>query len=149
MSALDLCGMSDADVESALALIEESLSNDERAREAARAIEPATVVFAAVDTDRRVAVELAGGRISLRLDGATACDVMIEATEETLSKIFRGESDADAAYFSGRLSIRGSLMTAFRLRTRLLGLVQAHVVGMRPPLAVGRALACRGAGPPH
>ncbi len=149
MSALDLRGMSDADVESALSLLEESLSNDERAREVARAIGPATVVFAAVDSDRRVAVELAGGRILLRLDSVTAYDVMIEATEDTLSEIFRGASDADAAYFSGRLSVRGSLMTAFRLRARLLGLVQEHVVGMGSPLAVGRAWAYRGAGPPH
>ncbi len=143
MTGLNLSRMSKADVERALALLEESLRADKRVVRELRAPKTTKVLFVARDTGRRITVEIGNGRLSCRLGDGAESDVMIEAAEETLAGVIRGDLDADAAYFSGRLRVRGSLAAAFKLRVKLLGLVQAHAarvqISSAPVPARGRS----------
>ncbi len=136
---------SDTELKRGLALLEASFLESQEATGKLRTIKPTKVMFAARDTGRRILVELGGGRLRCRLDGGSEFDVIIEATEETLAGIMTGERDADAEFFSGRLSVRGSLAAAFLLRTKLLGLVQACAARVEITLGSGRARAGCGA----
>ncbi len=131
MTDLGLSKMSKADAGRALALLEESLSADKRVIKELGGAKTTKVLFFARDTGRRITVEVGNGRLSCHLGGGVQSDVIIEAAEETLAGIIMGSLDADAAYFSGRLRVRGSLVAAFKLRVRLLGLVQAHAAKLR------------------
>ncbi len=135
MTGFRFSEVDDEDVESSLALLEDALSADEKVLKVVAGMKPTRIAFAAPETGRRVMVEVGGGRLSFRLGGEDECDVeydvMIEATEDTLARVIRGEWDADAADFTGRLRIRGSLAAAFTLRVKLLGLVQMHAAKIR------------------
>ena len=135
MTGLNLSKMSRADVERALALLEESLRADKRVVKELGGRKTTKVLFVARDTGRRITVEIGNGRLSCHLGDGVESDVTIEAAEETLAGVIRGDLDADAAYFSGRLRVRGSLAAAFKLRVKLLGLVQAHAARVKVPSA--------------
>ncbi len=131
MTGLNLFEMSRADVERALALLEESLRADKRVLKELRGAKTTKVLFVARDTGRRITVEIGNGRLSCHLGDGAESDVTIEAAEETLAGVISGDLDADAAYFCGKLRVRGSLVAAFKLRVKLLGLIQAHAAKLR------------------
>lgn len=135
MKSINVSGMSTDDIECALQSLEESLLGDEAAMKTLSAMEPTKVSFIAKDTGLQVALEVGNGRLSCRLGVQAEPDVVMEATEETLVGVLSGALDADIAYFCGKLSIRGSLAAAFRLRIKLLGLVQAHAASVSASLA--------------
>jgi putative sterol carrier protein len=135
VTGLNLSKMTEADIGRALALLEESLRADKRVVRELGGAKTTRVLFVARDTGRRITVEIGNGRLSCHLGDGAESDVMIEAAEETLAGVIRGDLDADAAYFSGRLQVQGSLVAAFKLRVKLLGLVQAHAARVRVPSA--------------
>lgn len=51
----------------------------------------------------------------------------IKATEQVLWAVLLGQMDADAAFFAGKASVSGSVVTAFRLKNRFLSLLQRHI----------------------
>ena len=54
-------------------------------------------------------------------------DVKIRATEQTHQAVLSGEMDADAAFFTGKVRILGSVLTAFRVKNRFLSFLQRHL----------------------
>jgi predicted lipid carrier protein YhbT len=54
-------------------------------------------------------------------------DVKIRATEQVLWAVLSGRMDADAAFFAGKASVSGSVVTAFRLKNRFLSLLRRHL----------------------
>lgn len=94
-----------------------------------------TLVLSATDTGREL-------MITIDKQGVRACshtgesfDVKIEATEQIHWAVLSGQMDADAAFFAGKVRICGSIVTAFRVKNRLLSLLQSHLTRKLRPNA--------------
>lgn len=95
-----------------------------------------TLVLSATDTGREIAITLDGQGVHARLYQGGRFDVKIRATEQVHWEVLSGETDADEAFFAGRVNVSGSIVTAFRLKNGLLPLLQAHLGSTRD--AMGR-----------
>ncbi len=60
-------------------------------------------------------VTVADGAVSVA-EGAAEADCTIVASEETLTKIARGEANATTAYMTGKLKIKGDMGAALKLQ---------------------------------
>lgn len=86
-----------------------------------------TLILSATDTGRQIMITFDSQGAQARLCASDTFDVKIHATEEVHWALLSGEMDADGAFFSGRLRISGSITTAFRVKNRLLSLLQWHL----------------------
>ena len=66
-------------------------------------------------------------RVCAHLNGSGSFDVKIQASEEIHLAMLSGKMDPDTAFFTGKARIRGSVLTAFRIKNKFLSLVQWHL----------------------
>ncbi len=85
------------------------------------------VVLSATDTGRELAIVLDGQGVRAHPHDGGPFDVKIRATERVHQAVLFGEMDPDAAFFTGRVRILGSLVTAFRVKNRFLSLLQQYL----------------------
>jgi predicted lipid carrier protein YhbT len=98
-----------------------------------------TVVLSATDTKREFIIELDEQGVCVRLYTGESSDVKIQAAEQVLWAVLSGQMDADAAFFAGKVRIRGSVATAFRVKNGFLSFIQKHLarrLGANNKLAV-------------
>jgi putative sterol carrier protein len=88
-----------------------------------------SIVFNATDTGREFTVFLDEQRVRVISGSRESCTFKIWATEQVLWAILSGQMDADAAFFSGKVRIYGSIVRAFRVKNRFLSLLQKHLSG--------------------
>jgi len=88
---------------------------------------PTTLVVRATDTGRALRIVLDAQGAQAHAYGGEPFDVEVRATERVHQAIFFGEMDPDAAFFAGRVRISGSILKAFRIKNRFLGLLQQHL----------------------
>ena len=86
-----------------------------------------TLLLSATDTGRQLMITLNGLGASVRPYVGGLFDVKIRATEEVHRAVLFGEMDADAAFFSGKVRISGSLITAFGIKNKFLSFLQRHL----------------------
>jgi predicted lipid carrier protein YhbT len=86
-----------------------------------------TLVLSATDTGREFTIELSKKGVRVRPYTDEPFDVKIRATEQVLWAVLSGQMDADAAFFAGKASVSGSVVTAFRLKNRFLSLLRRHL----------------------
>ena len=118
---------SDNDIMCQVNRLAESLNGEPRFIGQIAEFNGATLVLSATDTGRELIIVLDGHGASVRPRAGEPFDVKIEATEEVLWAVLSGQMDADGAFFAGRVRIRGSIVTAFRIKNRFLSLLQAHL----------------------
>ncbi len=87
----------------------------------------ATLVLSATDTEREFTITLSKQGVRVCAYAVESFDVKIRATERVLWAVLSGQMDADAAFFAGKASVSGSVVTAFRLKNRFLSLLQRHI----------------------
>ena len=87
----------------------------------------ATLVLSATDTEREFTITLSKQGVRVCAYAVEPFDVKIRATERVLWAVLSGQMDADAAFFAGKASVSGSVVTAFRLKNRFLSLLQRHL----------------------
>lgn len=87
----------------------------------------ATLVLSATDTEREFTIELSKKGVRVHPYAVEPFDVKIRATEKVLWAVLSGQMDADAAFFAGKASVSGSVVTAFRLKNKFLSLLQRHI----------------------
>jgi putative sterol carrier protein len=85
------------------------------------------LVLSATDTGRSLTIAIGEAGVSIRPHAGEPFDARIEATEEVHWAVLSGQMDADAAFFSGKVRIYGSLVTAFRMKNRFLSLLQSYL----------------------
>lgn len=117
----------DEDIIREVNLLAESLERDEQFAKRVAEFKDTTLVLSATDTGRELIIELDGRGVRARLYAGEPFDVKILATEEIHSAVLHGRMDADAAFFSGKVKISGSIVAAFRVKNSLLGLLQQHL----------------------
>ena len=105
----------------------ETMNRDPGFRKAIAGFADTTVVLSATDTGRELLIALDGHGVRVGPYTGGPCDVKIQATEAVHWAVLSGEMDADAAFFLGRVRIRGPVLTAFRVKNRFLSLLQKHV----------------------
>ncbi len=88
-----------------------------------------SIVFGATDTGREFTVFLDEQRVRVSPGSSESCTFKVWATEQVLWAILSGQMDADAAFFSGKVKISGSIARAFRVKNRFLSLLQKHLSG--------------------
>ncbi len=108
-------------------LLTELLERDEQFAKRVAELKDTTLVLSATDTGRELVIELDGRGVRARHYAGEPFDVKILATEEIHSDVLHGRMDADAAFFSGKVKISGSIVAAFRVKNSLLGLLQQHL----------------------
>ncbi len=89
----------------------------------------ATLVLSATDTGRELMITLDGHGVRIQPHADEPFDAKIEATEQVHWAVLSGQMDADAAFFSKNVRIRGSLITAFRVKNRFLSFLQWCLAG--------------------
>ena len=87
----------------------------------------ATLVLSATDTGREFMIGLDKQGVRVRPYAGESFDAKIRATERVLWAVLSGQMDADAAFFAGKASVCGSVITAFRVKNRFLSLLQKHL----------------------
>lgn len=86
-----------------------------------------TVLLSASDTGREFLIKLDKKRgVAVQPYAGEPFKVKIRATEQVLWDVFSGKMDADAAFFSGKATVSGSIITAFRVKNKFLSLLQKH-----------------------
>lgn len=90
-----------------------------------------TLVLSATDTGREMAIVLDGGGVRVSPYAGEPFDVKIRGTEQVHEAVLFGEMDPDAAFFTGKIRISGSIVTAFRIKNRFLSLLQRHFARKR------------------
>ncbi len=96
---------------------------------------PTTLVLSATDTGREVMIVLDRKGVRVGPYDGGPFDAKIQATEHIHSAVLTGKMDADAAFFTRKVRICGSLVAAFRLKNRFLSFLQWHWT--RQPQAAG------------
>lgn len=105
-------------------LLADVLNRDPRFLANATQSPKTTLVLSATDTGREILITLSERGLRVGLWAGEPFDVKIEATEKVHWAVLSGEMDADAAFFMRKVRIRGSIVTAFRVKNRFLGLLQ-------------------------
>lgn len=118
---------SDDDILGEVSHLVETMNRDNQFREQAAEFKGTTLVLSATDTGRELAIILDGQGVRARPYAGGGFDVKIQATEKVHWSVLSGEMDADAAFFTGRVRICGSVIVAFRLKNRFLSLLQWHL----------------------
>ncbi len=106
----------------------ETLNSDPHFIKAVAEFKSTTVVLSATDTGRELMIELNKKGVRVCPYAGQAFDVKIQATEQTHWAVLTGRMDADAAFFTGKASVCGSVFTAFRVKNNFLSLLQEHLV---------------------
>ena len=86
------------------------------------------LVMSATDTGRELMISFDEQGVRARPYAGEPFDVQIAATEQVHWAVLSGQMDADAAFFAGRVRIRGSVYAAFRIKNKFLSLVQSYLV---------------------
>ncbi len=86
-----------------------------------------SIAFIAKDTGREFTVFFDGQCVRVRPGSSESCTLKIRETEQVLWAILSGQRDADAAFFSGKVRIYGSIAKAFQVKNRFLSLLQKHL----------------------
>ncbi len=86
-----------------------------------------TIVVSTTDTDREFIILLDKQGVQVRPYTGESFDVTIKASEQILWKVLSGRMDADAAFFTGKVSVCGSVVKAFHVKNRFLSILQKHV----------------------
>lgn len=107
--------------------VAESLNADPGLMAQMAAFNGVTLVLSATDTGRALMIVFGSNGVSTRPYAGEPCDVKIEASEDVHWAILSGQMDADAAFFSRKVRIRGSIVTAFSLKNKFLSLLQSHL----------------------
>ena len=90
-------------------------------------VKNATVVLSAIDTGREFIIGLDKQGVRVCPYAGESFDVKIRATEQVHWAVLSGQMDADAAFFTGKVRICGSVVTAFRVKNRFLSLLQKYI----------------------
>ena len=85
------------------------------------------LVLSTTDTAREFMIILDAKGAHVRPYSGEPFDVKIQAEERVHLAVLSGEMDADAAFFAGKVRIRGSVIAAFRVKNRFLSLLQWHL----------------------
>jgi collagenase-like PrtC family protease/predicted lipid carrier protein YhbT len=86
-----------------------------------------TVVLGAPDTGRELMITFEDQGVRAAPYAGGPFDVMVRAREEVHLAVLSGQMDADAAFFTGKVQITGSVLAAFRVKNNFLSLVQRHL----------------------
>lgn len=105
----------------------EDISRDPKFMNQIAGFKRVSIVFSAADTGREFTVFLDEQRVRVISGSSESCTFKIRATEQVLWAILSGQMDADAAFFSGKVRIYGSIARAFRVKNRFLSLLQKHL----------------------
>ncbi len=105
----------------------EDISRDPKFMNQIAGFKQISIVFSATDTGREFTVFLDEQRVRVSPGSRESCTFKIWATEQVLWAILSGQMDADAAFFSGKVRIYGSIARAFRVKNRFLSLLQKHL----------------------
>ena len=121
------CDWSDDDILHELSQLLDVMNNDPQFIENTARLKDTTVVFSATDTERSFIIKLnkQGVQVHPYTDGPF--DVRIQADEQVFWEIFSGRMDADAAFFAGKASVSGSIVTAFRIKNKFLSFLQKYM----------------------
>ncbi len=110
----------------------ERVNRDPRLLKEIAELKGTTLILSATDTGRQIMITFDSQGARARLCASDTFDVKIQATEEVHWALLSGEMDADGAFFAGKIRISGSISTAFRVKNRLLSLMQWHLArGLR------------------
>ena len=118
---------SDNDILYELNQLVDVMNNDPQFVENVAKFKGTTIVLSATDTKRSFIIKLdkQGVQVHPYLKGSY--DVKIQATEQVLWEVFSGRMDADAAFFAGKASVSGSIVTAFRIKNKFLSFLQKYI----------------------
>ncbi len=121
------CVWSDGNILSELSQLVGVMNNDPQFIKHVAMFKGTTVVLSATDTKRSFIIKLdkQGVQVHHYIDGPF--DVKIQATEQVLWEVLSGRMDADAAFFAGKASVSGSVITAFRVKNKFLSFLQKHI----------------------
>jgi collagenase-like PrtC family protease/predicted lipid carrier protein YhbT len=86
-----------------------------------------TVVLGAPDTGRELMITFEEKSVRVAPYAGGPFDVMVRAREEVHLAVLAGRMDADAAFFTGKVQLSGSVLAAFRVKNNFLSLVQRHL----------------------
>ncbi len=118
---------SDDDILGEVSCLVEKMNRDNQFLKQVAGFKGTTLVLSATDTGRELVLILDGQGVRARPYAGEAFDVKIQATERIHWSVLSGEMDADAAFFTGKVRICGSVIAAFRLKNRFLSLLQWHL----------------------
>ncbi len=118
---------SDSEIIGKLNWILERANRDPRLLKEIAELKGTILILSATDTGRQIMITFDSQGARARLCGSDTFDVKIQATEEVHWALLSGEMDADGAFFAGKIRISGSISTAFRVKNRLLSLLQWHL----------------------
>ncbi len=107
--------------------IVEKMNSDQEFIKATAAFKTTTIVLSATDTGREFIILLDKQGVQVRPYVGEPFDVMIKAAQQILWEILSGRMDADAAFFAGKVNVCGSVIKAFYVKNRFLGILQKHV----------------------
>ncbi len=118
---------SDDDILRELNQLVEVMNNDSQFIEDTAKFKGTTVVLSATDTKRSFIIKMdkQGVQVDPYINGPF--DVEIQATEQILWEVLSGQMDADAAFFAGKASVSGSIVTAFRVKNKFLSFLQKYM----------------------
>jgi predicted lipid carrier protein YhbT len=105
----------------------EMMNDDPQFSERLARFRGTTVVLSATDTKREFIIELDEQGVCVQPYTGESSDVKIQAAEQVLWAVLSGQMDADAAFFAGKVRIRGSVATAFRVKNGFLSFIQKHL----------------------
>jgi putative sterol carrier protein len=120
--------LSSEDIMGQVNRVVETLNDDRQFLDQVAQFKGLTVVLSATDTGRELSIMFDRQGVCAHFNGNGSFDVKIQATEETHLAMLSGKMDPDAAFFTGKARIRGSVLTAFRVKNKFLSLVQWHLV---------------------
>ncbi len=107
--------------------IVERVNSDSRFVKSLADFTDTTLVLSATDTGRELMIVLGSGRVSAHAHSDQPFDFKIQATEKVHWAVLSGQMGADTAFFAGKVRVCGSVLAAFRVKNRLLGLLQPHL----------------------
>ncbi len=119
--------LSSEDIMGQVNRIVETLNDDRQFLDQVAQFKGLTVVLSATDTGRELSITFDERCVRTYLNGGGPFDVKILASEEVHLAMLSGKMDPDAAFFTGKARIRGSVLTAFRVKNKFLSLVQWHL----------------------
>lgn len=99
-----------------------------------------SLLLSATDTGHEFMVEFDEFGVKARPYTGGPFHVGIRAKEQVYWSLLTGQVDADAAFFAGKIRVRGSIVKAFRVKNKFLALIQRHVTsaGIQEEVGVGR-----------
>ncbi len=119
--------LSSEDIMSQVNRVVETLNHDRQFLDHVAEFRGLTVVLSATDTGRELLISFDEQQVCTHLNGNGPFDVKIQASEEVHLAMLSGKMDPDTAFFTGKARIRGSVLTAFRIKNKFLSLVQWHL----------------------